>query len=176
MVRVLADGRLRAAGLDVLPQKPLIREEAAIFHQDAIRDAEDFKALVANHVLLRFPNVIVTPHNACNTEAAALERIIATTLANIEAFAQGTPQNVVSACLKFAREAISPSYPRSSLHAPPATGRAASAPVITWDEQAARWSGLPGAGRYAGRRPRWRSLPPHLDRSPVLAHPGLCPR
>ncbi|WP_024506391.1 hydroxyacid dehydrogenase [Bradyrhizobium sp. ARR65] len=96
LVRALADGRLRGAGLDVLPQEPLIREEAAIFHQEAIRDAEDFKALVANHVLLRFPNVIVTPHNAYNTEAA-LERIIATTLANIEAFAQGTPQNVVSA-------------------------------------------------------------------------------
>jgi D-lactate dehydrogenase len=40
--------------------------------------------------------VIVTPHNAYTTEAV-LERIIATTLANIEAFAQGKPQNVVSA-------------------------------------------------------------------------------
>jgi D-lactate dehydrogenase len=96
LVRALADGRLRGAGLDVLPQEPLIREEAAIFHHEAVRDAEDFKALVANHVLLRFPNVIVTPHNAYNTEAA-LERIIATTLANIEEFAQGKPQNVVSA-------------------------------------------------------------------------------
>jgi D-lactate dehydrogenase len=97
MVRALADRRLRAAGLDVLPQEPLIREEAAIFHQEAaVRDAEDFKALVANNVLLRFPNVIVTPHNAYNTDAA-LQRIIATTLANIEAFAQGKPQNVVSA-------------------------------------------------------------------------------
>ena len=48
MVRALAAGRLRGAGFDVLPQEPLIREEAAIFHQEAIRDAEDFKALVAN--------------------------------------------------------------------------------------------------------------------------------
>jgi len=96
MVRALVDGRLRGAGLDVLPHEPLIGEEASIFHQDATPDAEDFKALVANHVLLRFPNVIVTPHNAYNTEAA-LQRIIATTLANIEAFAKGTPQHVVSA-------------------------------------------------------------------------------
>ncbi|HWM48251.1 MAG TPA: hydroxyacid dehydrogenase [Xanthobacteraceae bacterium] len=95
LVRALADGKLRAAGLDVLPQEPLIREEAAIFRNGAVRDADDLKALVANHVLLRFPNVIVTPHNAYNTEAA-LQRIIGTTLANIEAFAGGTPQNVVS--------------------------------------------------------------------------------
>jgi len=37
-----------------------------------------------------------SPHNAYNTEEV-LERIIATTLANIEAFAQRTPGNVVSA-------------------------------------------------------------------------------
>jgi D-lactate dehydrogenase len=87
-VRALADAKLRGAGLDVLPQEPFVKKR--------LQEAEDFKARVANHVLLRFPNVIVTPHNAYNTEAA-LERIIATTLANIEAFAQGKPQNVVSA-------------------------------------------------------------------------------
>ena len=46
--------------------------------------------------LLRFPNVIVTPHNAYNTEAAP-QQIISTTLDNNEAFANGAPQNVVSA-------------------------------------------------------------------------------
>jgi D-lactate dehydrogenase len=94
LVRVLADGRLRAAGLDVLPQEPLIREEAQIFRA-ASADGFDLKALVANHVLLRFPNVIVTPHNAYNTDSA-VRRIIETTVANIEAFARGEPRNVVS--------------------------------------------------------------------------------
>jgi len=50
--------------------------------------------LVANHVLLRFPNVIVTPHVAYNTHEA-VARIVKTTLANIEAFAAGAPQNLV---------------------------------------------------------------------------------
>lgn len=95
LVRALADGKLRGAGLDVLPQEPLIREEAAIFHHDAGPDVDDFKALVANHVLLRFPNVIVTPHNAYNTEAA-LQRMNSTTIANIEAFGRGAPEHVVS--------------------------------------------------------------------------------
>jgi D-lactate dehydrogenase len=50
---------------------------------------------VANHVLLRFPNVIVTPHIAYNTEDA-VRRIIETTLDNIRAFGRGQPQNIVS--------------------------------------------------------------------------------
>lgn len=94
LVRALADGKLKAAGLDVLPEEPLIREEAQLFRADAPPDGYDLKALVANHVLLRFPNVIVTPHNAYNTDSA-VRRIIETTLDNIEAFAQGTPQNVI---------------------------------------------------------------------------------
>lgn len=94
LVRALADGRLRAAGLDVLPQEPLIREEAQIF-RGAWSEGHDLKALVANHVLLRFPNVIVTPHIAYNTESA-VHRIIDTTLANIEAYTRGQPQNVIT--------------------------------------------------------------------------------
>lgn len=96
LVRALASGKLRAAGLDVLPQEPLIREEAEIFRQENAVDASDLKALVANHVLLRFPNVLVTPHNAYNTDAA-LARITETTIANIEAFADGRAVNLIEA-------------------------------------------------------------------------------
>lgn len=56
--------------------------------------AERLRALVANHALLSFPNVIVTPHIAYDTREA-LERIIETTLGNIAAFQAGAPQNVV---------------------------------------------------------------------------------
>lgn len=95
LVRALASGRLRAAGLDVLPQEPLIKEEAEIFRADGPADDHDLRALVANHVLLRFPNVIVTPHNAYNTESA-VHRIIETTMHNIELFVEGRPQNLVA--------------------------------------------------------------------------------
>ncbi|ESR27440.1 hydroxyacid dehydrogenase [Lutibaculum baratangense] len=94
LVRALADGKLGAAGLDVLPEEPLIREEAEIFRTDGPSQERNLRALVANHVLLRFPNVIVTPHNAYNTESA-VHRIIETTIRNIEAFAAGEQMNVV---------------------------------------------------------------------------------
>lgn len=94
LVRALASDKLRAAGLDVLPQEPLIKEEAEIFRTDASEEDHDLRALVANHVLLRFTNVIVTPHNAYNTESA-VTRIIETTVQNIERFAAGEPQNLV---------------------------------------------------------------------------------
>jgi D-lactate dehydrogenase len=93
LVRALADGHLGGAGLDVLPQEPELRDEAEIF-RGAGKPTRDLRALVANHVLLRFPNVLVTPHNAYNTKEAIV-RIIDATLDNIEAFARGEPQNLV---------------------------------------------------------------------------------
>lgn len=94
LVRALRAGRLRAAGLDVLPQEPLLRDEAEVFRLDRSSEPE-LRSLLASNVLLQLPNVIVTPHNAYNTEDA-VHRIIETTLDNIEAFARGAPQNVVA--------------------------------------------------------------------------------
>jgi len=95
LVRALAEGRLAGAGLDVMAQEAQLRDEAQIFRAGAGTNA-DLRAFVANHALLGFANVLVTPHNAYNT-TEALARIIDTTLANIEAFARGAPRNVVAA-------------------------------------------------------------------------------
>jgi len=95
LVRALSDKKLAAAGLDVLPVEPLIRDEAEIFRTDGWDPNADLEGLLTSHVLLHFSNVIITPHIAFDTDGA-LQRILDTTLSNIEAFARGRPQNVVS--------------------------------------------------------------------------------
>jgi D-lactate dehydrogenase len=95
LIQALHSGKVAGAGLDVLPDEPLIREEAELIG-GIFRDQHDLRDLVANHVLLRMPNVVVTPHSAFNTREA-VARIVETTVANISAFIDGRPQNVVVA-------------------------------------------------------------------------------
>jgi D-lactate dehydrogenase len=94
LVKALRSGRVAAAGLDVLPDEPLIREEAELI-ASAFSDQHGLRNLVANHVLLHMPNVLVTPHSGFNTREA-IGRITAVTIENIEAFANGAAQNVVN--------------------------------------------------------------------------------
>lgn len=95
LVRALVSGRLGGAALDVLPGESMIGDEAEIFRASHPPvDPGGLRTILADHALLRLPNVIVTPHIAYDTREA-LERIIATTIANIEAFARGAPRNLV---------------------------------------------------------------------------------
>lgn len=93
LVRAVTSGRIGGAGLDVLPEEPLMRDEAEIFRTQTT-DFTRLKALVANHVLMAAPNVLITPHVAYNT-VEARRRIIETTIDNIRAFVDGRPINLV---------------------------------------------------------------------------------
>jgi len=93
LLEALKDGKLRAAGLDVLPEEPTVREEAELLRV-AFAKEHDLETLLADHILLRLRNVIITPHSAFNTREA-VERILMTTRDNIESFLAGRPVNLV---------------------------------------------------------------------------------
>jgi len=89
----LVDGKVSAAGLDVLSEEPIIREEAELL-RTVFNKQHDVRKLLADHVLLHMDNVIITPHIAFNTREA-VQCIIDTTCENITSFIKGEPHNTV---------------------------------------------------------------------------------
>lgn|SRR3989338_5356969 len=73
---------LAGAGLDVLEGENEIREEKQLIHNKSL--TKNLKeTLTANHKLLKERNVIVTPHNAFNSQEAMM-RILEGTISNIK--------------------------------------------------------------------------------------------
>jgi D-lactate dehydrogenase len=89
----LASGKIAGAGLDVLEDEQCVKHEDELL-REKFRKPCNMKTLIENHVLMKLDNVIITPHNAFNSEEA-LKRIIDNTIENIAAFANGKTQNAV---------------------------------------------------------------------------------
>lgn len=93
LIKALNEGILAGAGLDVLEGEHQISEERERGKIQNLSTA-DYKLLLEGHMLMERSDVIVTPHNAFNSREA-LERILETTISNIENFINNKPENIV---------------------------------------------------------------------------------
>jgi D-lactate dehydrogenase len=93
LVGALKSGQIAGAGLDVLEEEGFIKEEADLL-VNGHPNLEELKIALADHELMYMDNVLITPHNAFNTQEA-LQRILDTTIMNIEGFVKGQPVNLV---------------------------------------------------------------------------------
>ncbi len=90
----LEKGILQGVGLDVLEEETALTEEVAVM-TSKYKQTVDLKTLVLDHVLINHPQVVITPHNAFNS-IEALERIVETSISNIETFIHHGLTNSVS--------------------------------------------------------------------------------
>jgi len=95
LVMALKDGKLGGAGLDVLEEEGILKDELSFLVKNQMQ-GHDLKVVLEARALIDMPNVIITPHNAFNTKEAFM-RILDTTIGNIIGFTSGTPTNLVKA-------------------------------------------------------------------------------
>lgn len=93
LVYSLQKGKIAGAGLDVLEEENDIKEERQLISSESDQ-AHNLQILLANHILFRMDNVVVTPHNAFNS-VEALRRIIDTSIQNIKDFYKGDVNNKI---------------------------------------------------------------------------------
>ncbi|MFB6204437.1 MAG: NAD(P)-dependent oxidoreductase [Candidatus Nanohaloarchaea archaeon] len=82
LIEALESGNVKAAGLDVLEEECYIEDD--IEYLSDLKDECDPEVVLEDHILMDRDDVLVTPHNAFNSEEA-LQRIEETTLENIRA-------------------------------------------------------------------------------------------
>jgi D-lactate dehydrogenase len=93
LIYALKEGILKGTALDVLEEENEIKEELELSVNKEAKE-DEAKTIWANHILMKMPNVLITPHNAFNSKES-IERILNTTIENIKSFISGSPINLV---------------------------------------------------------------------------------
>ncbi|MEK7630179.1 MAG: NAD(P)-dependent oxidoreductase [Patescibacteria group bacterium] len=94
LVMALDKKILAGVALDVLEEEGETKEELELLMKNKI-NKEEFRIILENHILMKMPNVLITPHNAFNSKEA-MQRILEITIENIKAFVAGRPTNLTS--------------------------------------------------------------------------------
>jgi len=84
LIVALKKGILGGYAADVLEDEGEVKDELNYLTKTRPKE-EVVKNMLYNHILMEMPNVLLTPHNAFNTEEA-LQRILNTTIDNIKGF------------------------------------------------------------------------------------------
>ncbi|MEK7635914.1 MAG: NAD(P)-dependent oxidoreductase [Patescibacteria group bacterium] len=84
LIKALNEGQIGGYGTDVLEEEGIIKDEKTfLLHGNP--EGHNLKTVLASHVLIDMPNIIITPHNAFNTKEA-LQRILDTDIENIKSY------------------------------------------------------------------------------------------
>jgi D-lactate dehydrogenase len=90
LLHALEKGILSGAGLDVIEGEELIKDEREVLHSKS----QNAQSIIRDKAILSMDNVVFTPHIAFYSQEA-LERILETTMDNINSFAGKAPKNLV---------------------------------------------------------------------------------
>ena len=89
----ITQGILAGAGMDVLEEEGETKDE--LFHlTNGHPKEEELRTIIMNNALMKMPNVLITPHNAFNSQEA-LVRILNFALGSITSFTKGEVTNAV---------------------------------------------------------------------------------